>query len=48
MKYYTIDILMIEEISDPFANFDVKIGNIHFRFYMMGYSKLKLTLANPF
>ena len=29
----------------PIANFDVKIGNIQKIFYMMGYSKLKLTFT---
>jgi len=29
----------------PIANFDVKIGNLRNIFYMMGYSKLKLTFA---
>ena len=31
--------------SGPIANFDVKIGNIQNIFYMMGYSKLKLTVT---
>ena len=40
---YTKYILMMGNIGRPLARYYVKIGNIQNIFYMMGYSKLKLT-----
>ena len=36
---------MMGNIGPIAANFDVKIGNIRNVFYMMGYSKLKMTFT---